>query len=724
MRPVRIARRRLARSPSVRNAERARRAVRPLTRVASSRTHVPRSRPHRAGARLEEAHRPAALLPGEFAHRVVDLLRDAARGEVLGRDDRHDPLEPELAQDQVAAGDGGLGRIAAAPLAPDDVVADLRHELALDRLEHRAAVAEERAVGRPLDRPEPEAVAFIAVPSPGDPALGLGARLRRRIVLHRNRVAENLEERVDVVERELPERQALGVGNERGDGCRHPVSLAAVGVGARVDSRTARDCHLGGGRSRDRGVQSRAMAIYLDHAATTPLRREALDAMLPFLTEQFGNPSSAHAFGRKARAALDEAHERVATRLHAEPREIIFTSGGTEANNLAIKGAAWAGKARGHRIVTSPVEHHAVGHTLKYLERFGFEVVEVRRRPLRADRSGRARRGDHRQDDPRLGHAREQRGRHGPADRRDRPAGARPQGRPARTSTPSRARRTSISTSRRSASTCSRSRPTSSRARRASAPCTSATARTSSPSSRAASRSGTAGPARRTSPGPSGLAAAYDLSCEERPETVKRLRRQRDRLKKAVLAVEGAELTGHPKERLPGLLSIIARDTDGASVDAVARSRGDRLFGRLGLHDGLDRGRRTSCRRWATRTRRRAARCGCRSAGRRPTPRSTRPARSCRGSSPRCGWDPRRSPPIRSARAWACEPDPRRDVGGRRLVRRRGARPRAGPRRRRRLDAPPRRRRHRTRSSRRAAARSTRRTTRGGSPASSGSRST
>ena len=119
------------------------------------------------------------------------------------------------------------------------------------------------------------------------------------------------------------------------------------------------------------------MAIYLDHAATTPLRHEALDAMLPFLGEQFGNPSSAHSFGRKARAALDEAHERVASRLHAEPREIIFTSGGTEANNLALKGAAWAGKARGHRIVTSSVEHHAVGHTLQYLERFGFEIVQV-----------------------------------------------------------------------------------------------------------------------------------------------------------------------------------------------------------------------------------------------------------------------------------------------------------------------------------------------------------
>ena len=126
------------------------------------------------------------------------------------------------------------------------------------------------------------------------------------------------------------------------------------------------------------------MAIYLDHAATTPLRREVLDAMLPYLTESFGNPSSAHAFGRAARAGLDEAHERVAARLHAEPREIVFTSGGTEANNLALKGAAWAGKARGHRIVTSSVEHHAVGHTLRYLEKFGFEIVE-----LPVDRYGR-----------------------------------------------------------------------------------------------------------------------------------------------------------------------------------------------------------------------------------------------------------------------------------------------------------------------------------------------
>src|SRR6478736_7764473 len=126
------------------------------------------------------------------------------------------------------------------------------------------------------------------------------------------------------------------------------------------------------------------MPIYLDHAATTPLRREVLDAMLPFLTETFGNPSSAHGYGRAARAALDEAHERVAARIHAEARELVFTSGGTEANNLALKGAAWAGKSRGHRIVTTAVEHHAVGHALAYREHFGFEVV-----PVPVDRYGR-----------------------------------------------------------------------------------------------------------------------------------------------------------------------------------------------------------------------------------------------------------------------------------------------------------------------------------------------
>ncbi len=117
------------------------------------------------------------------------------------------------------------------------------------------------------------------------------------------------------------------------------------------------------------------MSIYLDHAATTPLRREALDAMLPLLTEHYGNPSSVHAPGRRARAALDEAREQVARALSAEPREIVFTSGGTESINLALKGIAWAGKAKGNRLITSAVEHHAVLHALRHLEKFGFEVV-------------------------------------------------------------------------------------------------------------------------------------------------------------------------------------------------------------------------------------------------------------------------------------------------------------------------------------------------------------
>ena len=119
------------------------------------------------------------------------------------------------------------------------------------------------------------------------------------------------------------------------------------------------------------------MPTYLDHAATTPVRPEVLDAMLPFWGSAFGNPSSAHAFGRTAREALDDAHERLARSIGAEAREIVFTSGGTEAINLGLKGAAWAGRARGHRIITSAIEHHAVAHALAHLDKFGFEIVTV-----------------------------------------------------------------------------------------------------------------------------------------------------------------------------------------------------------------------------------------------------------------------------------------------------------------------------------------------------------
>jgi cysteine desulfurase len=126
------------------------------------------------------------------------------------------------------------------------------------------------------------------------------------------------------------------------------------------------------------------MSVYLDHAATTPLHPAVLEAMLPYLTEHTGNPSSIHASGRRARFGLDEARASLAGLLGAKPREIVFTSGGTEADNLAIKGVAWSSSARGREIVTTSVEHKAVLHACAVLERFGFRVTY-----LPVDRYGR-----------------------------------------------------------------------------------------------------------------------------------------------------------------------------------------------------------------------------------------------------------------------------------------------------------------------------------------------
>ena len=307
------------------------------------------------------------------------------------------------------------------------------------------------------------------------------------------------------------------------------------------------------------------MPIYLDHAATTPLRREVLDAMLPFMTESFGNPSSAHSYGRTARAALDGAHERVATRLNAAAREIVFTSGGTEANNLALKGAAWAGKARGHRIVTSSIEHHAVSHTLRYLEKFGFEIVE-----LPVDRYGRV-------DPDQL-----------EAEVNDRTI------------------LVSIMLANNEVGTIQPIAEIAARLKTHKGMVFHVDAVQAAPyvdldvealgadlvslgahkfegpkgvgvlyvrhgtHILAQQQGGTQERHRRAGTedvaGAVGFSTAYDLSCAERPEVVARLRDQRDRLLAAVLAIPGLEPTGHPKERLPGMVSVVARDTDGASV--------------------------------------------------------------------------------------------------------------------------------------------------------------
>ena len=114
--------------------------------------------------------------------------------------------------------------------------------------------------------------------------------------------------------------------------------------------------------------------IYLDHAATTPVDPDVRKAMEPFLSGSFGNASSLHSFGREAKQALEESRGRIAERLGASPEEIIFTSGGTESNNLALKGVAFANRKKGKHIITSKIEHDCVLNSCKWLENEGFEV--------------------------------------------------------------------------------------------------------------------------------------------------------------------------------------------------------------------------------------------------------------------------------------------------------------------------------------------------------------
>src|SRR5947207_5859077 len=113
--------------------------------------------------------------------------------------------------------------------------------------------------------------------------------------------------------------------------------------------------------------------IYLDHAATTALDARVLDAMLPYLTTEYGNASSIYTLGRHAMQAIDGAREEVAGILNCRPTEISFTGCGSESDNLAIKGMAFTSQKKGNHMITSPIEHHAVLHTCQYLERFGFK---------------------------------------------------------------------------------------------------------------------------------------------------------------------------------------------------------------------------------------------------------------------------------------------------------------------------------------------------------------
>lgn len=124
--------------------------------------------------------------------------------------------------------------------------------------------------------------------------------------------------------------------------------------------------------------------IYLDHAATTALDRRVLEAMIPYFTTEYGNASSIYTLGRHAMQAIDGAREQVADILNCRPTEVIFTGGGSESDNLAIKGLAFTAQKKGKHLITTPIEHHAVLHTCHYLERFGFNTTY-----LPVDRYGR-----------------------------------------------------------------------------------------------------------------------------------------------------------------------------------------------------------------------------------------------------------------------------------------------------------------------------------------------
>ena len=117
--------------------------------------------------------------------------------------------------------------------------------------------------------------------------------------------------------------------------------------------------------------------IYLDHAATTSVKPEVLEAMLPYFSEKYGNASSIYSIGRESKKIIDNSREKISEILGAKPEEIYFTSGGSESDNWALRGIAYASKEKGKHIITSNIEHHAVLNTCKALEKEGFEVTYV-----------------------------------------------------------------------------------------------------------------------------------------------------------------------------------------------------------------------------------------------------------------------------------------------------------------------------------------------------------
>ncbi len=118
-----------------------------------------------------------------------------------------------------------------------------------------------------------------------------------------------------------------------------------------------------------------ATKIYMDHAATTPVRKEVLEEILPFFTEYYGNASGIYSIAQESKKAMEKARAQVAAGIHAKPEEIYFTAGGSESDNMALRGVAEAMRQKGNHIITTKIEHHAILHTCEYLEKHGFSIT-------------------------------------------------------------------------------------------------------------------------------------------------------------------------------------------------------------------------------------------------------------------------------------------------------------------------------------------------------------
>ena len=327
--------------------------------------------------------------------------------------------------------------------------------------------------------------------------------------------------------------------------------------------------------------------IYMDYSATNPCDPRVVDAMIPWLREHFGNPASrSHAWGWEAEAAVEKAREQVAALIGADPREIVWTSGATESNNLALKGAAHFYKTKGKHLITVKTEHKAVLDTCRELERQGFEVTYLDVQEDGLVEPGSVQGGHPPRHHPGQRHVREQRDRRDPGHRRHRrpvpreghhlprgrgaghgPGGHRPGDAAGRPDEPDRA-----------------TRPT---APRASARCSCAESRACGSRRRCTAVATSAACVRARCPRTSvvGMGEAYRIAKAEMHEENARIRALHERMLAGLKDVEQVFINGHVEKRVPHNLNMSFNYVEGESL--IMGIKGLAVSSGLGLHLGI-----------------------------------------------------------------------------------------------------------------------------------------